>query len=145
MEHSGQSKPGKSCCAPTREPAATATAEVANPEVLARTTRGSTEGMRLIPGGTFLMGTDATYGFAADGEGPAHRVDLAPFHIDATCVTNEQFNAFVNATTDRSDNRDNILLSFCNSLVLDGLNATNAPRKERRIRARSVSRIPPPP
>ena len=54
--------------------------------------------LRLIPGGEFIMGTDGDYGFAADGEGPAHKVVLAPFHIDATCVTNEQFNAFVNAT-----------------------------------------------
>ena len=54
--------------------------------------------MQLIPGGEFLMGTDGTYGFAADGEGPAHAVELTPFYLDATCVTNEQFNAFVNAT-----------------------------------------------
>ena len=44
------------------------------------------------------MGTDGGYGFAADGEGPAHPVLLAPFAIDATCVTNERFNDFVNAT-----------------------------------------------
>ena len=54
--------------------------------------------MRLLPGGEFLMGTDGDYGFAADGEGPAHAVRLEAFYIDATCVTNEQFNAFVNAT-----------------------------------------------
>jgi len=59
--------------------------------------------MRLIPAGTFLMGTDGDYGFAADGEGPAHAVELAAFHIDATGVTNEQFNAFVNATGYRTE------------------------------------------
>ncbi len=59
--------------------------------------------MRLIPAGTFLMGTDGDYGFAADGEGPIHAVELAAFHIDATCVTNEQFNAFVNATGYRTE------------------------------------------
>ena len=64
----------------------------------ARTTPGPADGMRLIPGGEFLMGTDGDYGFHADGEGPAHAVVVAPFQIDATCVTNEQFNAFVNAT-----------------------------------------------
>lgn len=63
----------------------------------------STDGMRLIPGGTFLMGTDNTYGYPADGEGPAHAVEVAPFHLDATCVTNEQFAAFVNATGYRTD------------------------------------------
>jgi formylglycine-generating enzyme required for sulfatase activity len=38
------------------------------------------------------------YGFPADGEGPVHAVKLAPFWMDATCLTNEQFNEFVNAT-----------------------------------------------
>lgn len=63
-----------------------------------RIATGSTEGMRPIPAGEFLMGTDGDYGFAADGEGPAHAVELAAYYIDATCVTNERFNAFVNAT-----------------------------------------------
>lgn len=54
--------------------------------------------MQLIPGGEFLMGNDGDYGFAADGEGPVHAVELAPFYIDETCVSNEQFNSFVNAT-----------------------------------------------
>jgi formylglycine-generating enzyme required for sulfatase activity len=64
---------------------------------------GSLEGMRLIPGGEFIMGTDGNYGFGPDGEGPAHAVVLAPFHIDATCVTNAQFNDFVNATGYRTE------------------------------------------
>jgi len=59
--------------------------------------------MREIPGGEFLMGTDGSYGFPADGEGPAHPVALEPFHIDAACVSNEQFNAFVNATGYRTE------------------------------------------
>ena len=59
--------------------------------------------MQLIPGGEFLMGTDGTYGFAPDGEGPVHAVELAPFYLDATCVTNEQFNAFVNAAGYRTE------------------------------------------
>lgn len=60
-------------------------------------------GMKLIPGGAFLMGNERDYGFPADGEGPVHEVELAPFWIDATTVTNEQFNAFVNATRYRTD------------------------------------------
>jgi formylglycine-generating enzyme required for sulfatase activity len=85
---------GKTCCAPGRgETAAiTATSE------FVRVHAGSLAAMNLLPGGEFLMGTDGDYGFPLDGEGPAHAVRLAPFHIDATCVTNEQFNAFVNAT-----------------------------------------------
>ena len=54
--------------------------------------------MALIPAGEFQMGTDGDYGFPLDGEGPAHAVKLAAFYLDVTCVTNEQFNAFVNAT-----------------------------------------------
>lgn len=82
-----------SCCAPGRDGEAPAA-----PAAFRRVRTGATEGMRLLPGGEFLMGTDGNYGFAADGEGPAHPVRLEPFHIDATCVTNGQFNAFVNAT-----------------------------------------------
>ncbi len=84
------------CCAPMRGTGPSAAMAAAGAS--ARATNGSTDGMRLIPEGEFLMGTDGNYGFAPDGEGPAHRVVLRPFYIDATCVTNEQFNAFVNAT-----------------------------------------------
>ncbi|MEY2440562.1 MAG: formylglycine-rating enzyme [Verrucomicrobiota bacterium] len=51
--------------------------------------------MRLIPGGTFLMGSSS--------EPPIHEVKLAPFHIDVACVTNEQFNEFVNATAYKTE------------------------------------------
>lgn len=49
------------------------------------------------------MGNDGDYGFTADGEGPMHRVALRTFFIDETAVTNEQFNAFVNATGYRTE------------------------------------------
>lgn len=82
------------CCAPGRM----AEPSVEGPSDFARVRAGSTEGMRLIPGGEFIMGNDRDYGFPADGEGPLHTVRLAPFWMDTTTVTNEQFNAFVNAT-----------------------------------------------
>ncbi|MFM9090311.1 MAG: SUMF1/EgtB/PvdO family nonheme iron enzyme, partial [Verrucomicrobiota bacterium] len=59
--------------------------------------------MVLIPGGVFRMGNEAAYGFPADGEGPVHEVELRPFLLDATTVTNEAFNAFVNATRYRTE------------------------------------------
>jgi formylglycine-generating enzyme len=92
--------PQKSCCAPKRDTGRKPgnAADTSRSDAFARVIASSTEGMQLIPGGDFLMGTNGTYGFAADGEGPAHPVKLAPYFIDATCVTNEQFNAFVNAT-----------------------------------------------
>lgn len=49
------------------------------------------------------MGNESDYGFAADGEGPIHSVRLDAFYLDATCVTNEQFNAFVNSTGYRTE------------------------------------------
>jgi len=51
-----------------------------------------------IPGGTFVMGTDDGLGYPADGEGPAHEVELDPFWIDVTAVSNEKFARFVLAT-----------------------------------------------
>src|SRR3954451_17980751 len=56
-----------------------------------------------LPGGTFVMGTDGTYGYGEDGEGPAHEVDLAPLSIGRCTVTNAQFAAFVAATGHRTD------------------------------------------
>lgn len=49
------------------------------------------------------MGTDGDHGFAADGEGPAHPVTLAPFFLDVPCVTNGQFKEFVHATGHRTE------------------------------------------
>jgi formylglycine-generating enzyme required for sulfatase activity len=51
-----------------------------------------------LSGGPFLMGTQDEEGFPADGEGPIRRVELSPFRIDPTAVTNAQFAAFVKAT-----------------------------------------------
>lgn len=53
-----------------------------------------TAGMILVPGGTYLMGSDRHYA----EEAPAHRVTVDPFWIDATPVTNAQFRTFVQAT-----------------------------------------------
>ena len=51
-----------------------------------------------LPGGVFRMGTDSAEGFAEDGEGPARQVELSPFAIAPTAVTNAQFREFVRAT-----------------------------------------------
>jgi formylglycine-generating enzyme len=50
--------------------------------------------MRLIPGGTFYMGSDQHY----PEEKPAHRVSVDTFCIDRTPVTNRRFREFVEAT-----------------------------------------------
>jgi len=48
----------------------------------------------LVPGGTFTMGT-STEAWALDNERPAHRVDVAPFFIDAAPVTNARYATFI--------------------------------------------------
>lgn len=52
--------------------------------------------MVLIPGGEFLMGSDAEYAFP--NERPAHRVKVKPFFVDIHPVTNTEFSKFVKAT-----------------------------------------------
>ena len=87
----------KGCCAPAREVAGNVAGASAESGVR-RVRNLDTMGMALIPGGEFLMGNEREYGFPQDGEGPVHAVTLAPFYLDVTTVTNERFNAFVNAT-----------------------------------------------
>ncbi|MFF8423735.1 ergothioneine biosynthesis protein EgtB [Streptomyces sp. NPDC016566] len=48
----------------------------------------------LVPGGPFTMGT-STEPWALDNERPAHPVDLAPYWIDTTPVTNAAYRAFI--------------------------------------------------
>ena len=54
--------------------------------------------MRRLDGGAFTMGSDAFY----PEERPARRVQVHPFWIDETPVTNRQFAAFVRATGHRT-------------------------------------------
>ncbi len=58
----------------------------------------SLAGMIRLDGGTFLMGSADEDGWPEDGEGPVRDVELAPFHLDATTVTNADFGKFVEAT-----------------------------------------------
>lgn len=62
-----------------------------------------TEGMILLEGGEFLMGTDDREGFPDDGEGPVRPVTVAPFYIDPCAVSNEEFARFVDATGYKAD------------------------------------------
>jgi iron(II)-dependent oxidoreductase len=48
----------------------------------------------LVPGGPFAMGT-SDEPWALDNERPAHVVDLPPFYLDTTPVTNEAFREFI--------------------------------------------------
>jgi sulfatase modifying factor 1 len=51
-----------------------------------------------LNGGEFLMGNEGADAYPGDGEGPVHRVELAPFGIDIVTVTNAKFAEFVDTT-----------------------------------------------
>lgn len=48
-----------------------------------------------IPGGTLALGASFGAAFQFDNEQPSHNVDVAPFAISKTAVTNGEFTAFV--------------------------------------------------
>jgi len=51
-------------------------------------------GMVLVPGGKFMMGREG----GDEYEGPSHEVEVKPFFMDKTEVTNKQYAEFVQAT-----------------------------------------------
>ena len=63
----------------------------------------ATGGWCEVPGGTFAMGNDGADAVAGDGEGPVREVEVAPFRVGATTVTNREFAAFVRATRHVTD------------------------------------------
>ena len=56
------------------------------------------QGMQWIPGGTFRMGADRSY----PEEAPVHSVTVSGFWMDAHTVINDEFAAFVQATSYRT-------------------------------------------
>jgi formylglycine-generating enzyme required for sulfatase activity len=91
----------KGCCAPSADHGPKAHDEAYNAATLDAVTTSTPDAARpmiVLPGGTFLMGTDYAGGFPADGEGPVRPVTLSLFAIDVYPVTNADFTAFVQAT-----------------------------------------------
>ncbi len=86
----------KPCCTPS-VPAAAAAASPRGgmPEIAPGPRAGSREGMAHIEDGTFLMGADDDEIWRADGEDPVREIRLEPFYIDRSCVTNREFEDFV--------------------------------------------------
>lgn len=78
-----------------------------------------------IPGGTALVGTDRP-ALPPDGEGPARRVKLRPFRLDAHQVTNARFAAFVAATGYRTE-AERHGWSYVFHLLIDGAKHDLAP------------------
>jgi sulfatase modifying factor 1 len=58
------------------------------------------DGLRLVPlrDGVFAMGSESADVVPGDGEGPVRDVRVEAFAIDAHCVSNDRFAAFVDAT-----------------------------------------------
>jgi formylglycine-generating enzyme required for sulfatase activity len=93
------------CCAPGRTAGHEHTALLPVPSVPAPVIAHPGRRPELVdlPGGEFFMGDAFGEGYPSDGEQPVHRVELAPFAIAATAVTNAQFAAFAAATGHRTD------------------------------------------
>jgi formylglycine-generating enzyme len=91
--------PASPCCAAGREPSAPGDASPAvESDVDNVGVAGATDGMVLLPGGDFRMGTNEAGHYPEDGEGPVRSIRLDPFWIDTMAVSNAQFAAFVEAT-----------------------------------------------
>ncbi|WP_240760323.1 formylglycine-generating enzyme family protein [Phytoactinopolyspora endophytica] len=87
------------CCAASRPEGESVAVDLASPSPSGEAPgRTDTSGMVELPGGTFIMGTDAQDGYPADGEGPAREVTLSPFWIDTTTVSNADFAEFTEVT-----------------------------------------------
>lgn len=85
------------CCPPSRS---TATSPGKSAETGPVT---NVDGLLVLPGGTFRMGTDDTDGFPGDREGPVREVTVEPFAIDPYAVTNAKFAEFADATGYRTE------------------------------------------
>jgi sulfatase modifying factor 1 len=83
------------CCSPSRGGPDKGTTA---PEATTSTEPLTTDGMVLLPGGTFLMGTSDPMGYPADGEGPVRQIRLNPFWIDTVAVSNAEFGTFAGST-----------------------------------------------
>ena len=91
------------CCAPSTEGRQSLSTTVQAAVARTAAPRRPPKDMAYIPGGRFLMGTDDPVGFPADGEGPTREIEVSPFYMDETAVTNAQFGRFVRATRYRTE------------------------------------------
>ena len=112
------------CCPPARP------SEPGDPARTAVTGRGQDAGpLIVLPGGTFRMGTDDQDGFPDDREGPVREVTVAPFAIDAHCVSNTRFAEFVDATGYRTE-AERFGWSYVFARFLPGELRRDSPRPE---------------
>lgn len=87
------------CCSPSRNPTPRSADEPGSTEASPATPPDVDDAAWIeVAAATFTMGNDGPMGYPADGEGPAHEIELSAFAIDAHTVTNDRFAAFVKAT-----------------------------------------------
>jgi formylglycine-generating enzyme required for sulfatase activity len=84
------------CCAPSR-------GEVSSPPPVPQERGEHRIEQVMLEGGSFAMGNTNGDENAGDGETPVHLVELSPYSIDATSVTNADFARFVDATGYRTE------------------------------------------
>ncbi|MGO4369897.1 SUMF1/EgtB/PvdO family nonheme iron enzyme, partial [Paenibacillus sp. MCAF20] len=101
---SGNAAAGSCCCQVGRGTEAVAYESKTSDNELGKMSAGVPhEGMVLLKGGSFLMGTEDREGFPADGEGPIREVTIDPFYVSPYAVKNAEFAAFVADTGYRTD------------------------------------------
>lgn len=87
-----------SCCSASRSSISNAVQESPQRPAVEKEGTKFNERMVYLAGGEFLMGTVDRDGFSSDKEGPVRKVNVKPFYIDRTVVSNEEFKQFVEAT-----------------------------------------------
>ena len=85
------------CCGPSRPTDGDAPAGGSTSGTRRDATAGAVD-LVGVAGGRVRIGNPRDDGYAADGEGPVHEVELHPYRIAPTTVTNEEFERFVAAT-----------------------------------------------
>lgn len=99
MKDEAQTAP---CCGVSRPPREDAEIRTSSARTPSGSTGGTTDGMILIGGGSFLMGTNEPT-FPYDGEGPVREVVVDGFWIDPFAVSNAKFQTFVDETGYRTE------------------------------------------
>jgi sulfatase modifying factor 1 len=85
------------CCAPTTA-RAEPTPRTAPAPTGSRATSSASDGLVLLDGGSFRMGSEDPDINPEDGEGPVREVSLSPYWISRHTVTNAEFAEFVRET-----------------------------------------------
>lgn len=99
----GMNEQSRCCYSPARLPQTGSPTDATVPRVASATETSRARDEVILPGGLFLMGDAFGEGYRADGEGPVHEVELAPFSIDRSCVSVAEFAEFVAETGYRTE------------------------------------------